>query len=114
MTTLRVDSGIRQWFGYQLIAGIGTGMTLQQCSIAAQTVLAKKDITIELTIIGFAQFLASTISLSISQTTLANTLTTQLSKNLPGVRCISGCQRESHPTGRARIERTLTDCTHGV
>jgi hypothetical protein len=59
-------------------------MTLQQCSIAAQTVLAKKDITIGLTIIAFAQFLASTISLSVSQTILANTLTSQLSKNLPG------------------------------
>ena len=71
-------------FRVQLVAGIGTGMILQQSSIAAQTVLAKKDITIGLTIIAFAQFLASTISLSVSQTILANTLTTQLSKKLPG------------------------------
>jgi hypothetical protein len=59
-------------------------MSLQQCSIAAQTVLAKQDVAIGLTIIAFVQFLASTISLSVSQTILANTLTTQLSRNLPG------------------------------
>jgi hypothetical protein len=59
-------------------------MTLQQCAMAAQTVLAKKDVPIGLTIIAFAQFLAGTISVSVCQTVLANTLTHELSKRLPG------------------------------
>lgn len=59
-------------------------MSLQQCVIAAQTVLAKKDVPIGLTVIAFAQFLSGTIFVSICQTILANTLASELSRNLPG------------------------------
>lgn len=59
-------------------------MTLQQCPMAAQTVLTKKDVPIGLTIMSFVQFLAGTVSVSACQTILANTLTSELSKNLPG------------------------------
>jgi hypothetical protein len=59
-------------------------MTLQQCQIAAQTVLAKKDVPIGLTIMAFAQFLAGTISVVICQAVLANTLVSELSTELPG------------------------------
>jgi hypothetical protein len=59
-------------------------MTLQQCAMAAQTVLAKKDVPIGLTVIAFAQFLAGTISVSVCQTILANTLSSELAKTLPG------------------------------
>lgn len=59
-------------------------MTLQQCIMAAQTVLAKKDIAIGLTVIAFSQFLAGTIFITICQTILTNTLTSQLSRQLPG------------------------------
>lgn len=58
-------------------------MTLQQCTIAAQTVLPKKDIPIGLTIIAFAQFFGGAISVSICQTVLSNTLTSQLARHLP-------------------------------
>lgn len=59
-------------------------MTLQQPFMAAQTVLAKKDVPLGLTILAFAQFLAGTISISVCQTILTNTLTSELSKKLPG------------------------------
>lgn len=52
--------------------------------MAAQTVLAKKDVPIGLTVIAFAQFLAGTISVSVCQTILANTLSSELAKTLPG------------------------------
>ena len=68
----------------RLDVGAGTGMTLQQSAIAAQTVLARKDVPIGLTVLAFAQFLAGTISVSVCQTILANTLTSELSNKLPG------------------------------
>ncbi|RDW58281.1 putative HC-toxin efflux carrier TOXA [Coleophoma crateriformis] len=84
LTTLRVDTGTGAWIGYQIVVGVGTGMTLQQCVMAAQTVLAKRDVPMGLTIITFAQFFGGTISVSICQTILANTLASELSKKLPG------------------------------
>jgi hypothetical protein len=59
-------------------------MTLQQCAMAAQTVLPRNDIPIGLTLIAFAQFFAGTISVSVCQTILANTLTSELSRKLSG------------------------------
>jgi len=58
-------------------------MTLQQCAMAAQTVLSKEDVAIGLTVISFSQFLAGTISVTICQTILTNTLTSKLIKELP-------------------------------
>ncbi|KAJ5096774.1 HC-toxin efflux carrier TOXA [Penicillium angulare] len=83
MTLFRVDTSTGEWIGYQLIVGIGTGMTLQQTNIAVQTVLSNKEIPLGLTIMSFGQFLAGTISVSVSQTILTNTLTTQLAQKLP-------------------------------
>ncbi|KAH8667075.1 major facilitator superfamily protein [Xylariales sp. PMI_506] len=84
LATLQVDTGAGKWIGYQIIVGVGTGMSLQQCAMAAQTVLKGEDIPIGLTMIAFAQFLAGTISVSVCQTVLTNTLTSELSKSLPG------------------------------
>ncbi|RDW56718.1 putative HC-toxin efflux carrier TOXA [Coleophoma cylindrospora] len=102
LTTLRVDTGTGVWIGYQvrtnqfklslyvaltyfqIVVGVGTGMTLQQCAMAAQTVLTKRDVPMGLTIITFAQFFGGTISVSVCQTILANTLVSELSKKLPG------------------------------
>lgn len=59
-------------------------MTLSPVNIAVQTVLPKKDIPTGLTVMMFTQFLAGTISVSICQAVLANTLTTELPRQLPG------------------------------
>lgn len=99
LASLKVDSGIGEWVVFQvksleilpinlltvaqLITGAGTGMTLQQCSIAAQTVLPKKDVPIGLTVIAFAQFFGGTIFVSVCQTILTNTLTSELVRTLP-------------------------------
>lgn len=68
----------------QVLTGVGIGLTLPQCSNAAQTVLARKDIPIGITIINFANFLGGTIFVSVSQGILSSTLVSQLSKSLPG------------------------------
>jgi hypothetical protein len=67
----------------QIVVAVGIGTASQQCAIAGQTVLERKDIPIGLTIIAFAQFLAGTISVSVCQTILANAITSEVSKKLP-------------------------------
>ncbi|TLD35444.1 putative HC-toxin efflux carrier TOXA [Venturia nashicola] len=84
MATLRVDAGTMEWIGYQIIVGLGTGMTLSPVNIAVQTVLPKRDIPTGLTVMMFTQFLAGTISVSICQAVLANTLIEELPSKLPG------------------------------
>jgi hypothetical protein len=69
----------------QIVVTVGIGTTSQQCAIAAKTVLERKDVPIGLTIIALAQFLARTISVSVCQTILANTITSELSEKLPGL-----------------------------
>lgn len=59
-------------------------MTLQQSNIAAQTVLAKGDISTGISIIAFTNFFGGTVFLSLCQTILANTLSSQLARDLPG------------------------------
>ena len=60
------------------------GLALTQPNNAAQTVLSREDIPIGVTILGFAQFLAGSISVSVCQAVLSSTLREQLSKKIPG------------------------------
>ncbi|KAE9962055.1 hypothetical protein EG328_001049 [Venturia inaequalis] len=84
LATLRVDAGTAEWIGYQIVVGLGTGMTLSPVNIAVQTVLPRKDIPTGLTVMMFAQFLAGTVSVCICQAALANTLNKELPSKLPG------------------------------
>jgi hypothetical protein len=68
----------------EIVSAAGTGMTLQQYTMAALTVLPKKYVPIGLTIIAYAQFLGGTLLVSVCQTVLVNTLTFKLSESLPG------------------------------
>ncbi|KAH4044316.1 hypothetical protein HBI55_206120 [Parastagonospora nodorum] len=78
-----VDQG--QWIGFQIITGIGLGLTLQGPNIAAQTVLSKQEVSVGLSIISLANFLGSTIFVTVAQALLQNRLVAELGPLLPGV-----------------------------
>ncbi|QDS78021.1 hypothetical protein FKW77_002856 [Venturia effusa] len=84
LTTLQVDAKSAQWIGYQVLVGIGTGMTFSPVSTAVQTVLPRKDIPVGMTVMLFAQFFSGTIAVSICQAVLSNVLHTELPRKLPG------------------------------
>ena len=46
MSTLKVDSSIGTWIGYQILAGAGAGACVQIPFIAVQVVLEEKDMPI--------------------------------------------------------------------
>ncbi|KAM3072591.1 hypothetical protein ACMFMG_009384 [Clarireedia jacksonii] len=63
LTTLKYDSSIRLILGYQVPAGVGIGVILQQTVLAAQTILAMDDFPIRVSLMVLAQTLGSTIAL---------------------------------------------------
>jgi len=78
ISTWSPNSGANAWIGYQVLAGIGMGMALQQPNIAAQTVLPRKDASMGVGLMILGQTLGGAVFASVSQ----NVIDTQLVKNL--------------------------------
>ncbi|GKT94684.1 MFS aflatoxin efflux pump [Colletotrichum tofieldiae] len=68
MYTLQVNTGSRQWIGYQIIYGLGAGSATQAPNIAAQTVLPKRDVPIGVSLMYFGNFMSSAILLPLLRT----------------------------------------------
>ncbi|KAK2616917.1 hypothetical protein QQS21_000005 [Conoideocrella luteorostrata] len=81
MTTFKVDTGHSAWIGYQVLFGLGLGMGMQQPSLAAQTVLAQKDVSIGIALMFFTQSLGGAVFSSVGQSVFVN----HLGKELPAV-----------------------------
>ncbi|GKT80342.1 MFS aflatoxin efflux pump [Colletotrichum tofieldiae] len=84
MYTLQVNTGSRQWIGYQIIYGLGAGSATQAPNIAAQTVLPKRDVPIGVSLMYFGNFMSSAILLPVAQNILNTQLLRRLS-SIPGV-----------------------------
>lgn len=54
LTTFYVHTPASQWIGYQIIFGFGSGICMQQPSVASQRVLSRKDIAIGSALMMFA------------------------------------------------------------
>ncbi|KAH8899096.1 MFS general substrate transporter [Thozetella sp. PMI_491] len=85
LTTLTTTTNTSRSIGYQLLAGVGMGLSLAQCNNAAQTVLSRADIPVGITVLNFANFLGGTIFVSVCQGILSSTLSSQLSQSIPGL-----------------------------
>lgn len=80
--TLRLQSTEAQWFGYQVLTGIGFGTAFQIPYSAVQVVLSPDDLPIGNALIVFFQALGGALAVSIGQNVLSNVLLKQL-KQLP-------------------------------
>ena len=78
-TTFTLETGDAKWIGSQVLFGFGLGLGMQQISLAAQTVLEKKDVPTGVSLNFFAQQLGGTIFVSIAQNVLVNRLVSGLS-----------------------------------
>ncbi|KAL8691124.1 MAG: hypothetical protein Q9218_003576 [Villophora microphyllina] len=79
LTTLTPETGHAKWIGYQILFGFGLGLGFQQGNLAAQTVLAKKDVPTGVSLNSFAQLLGGTLFVSIGENILINHLRSGLS-----------------------------------
>ncbi|KAJ0160902.1 putative HC-toxin efflux carrier TOXA [Colletotrichum tanaceti] len=84
LTTLQVHAGAAKWAGYQVIYGIGMGMSFQAPNLAAQTVLKTKDVPVGTSIMFFSQTLGGAIFISVGQNVLNNELVKRI-RGIPGL-----------------------------
>ncbi|KAF1920691.1 major facilitator superfamily domain-containing protein [Ampelomyces quisqualis] len=84
ISTWSVNVSAGKWIGYQIIAGVGLGLILQGPNIAAQTVPSKEDVSIGLFIISLANFLGSTVFVTVGQALLQAQLLKKLQIIVPG------------------------------
>ena len=84
LTSFRPDTPQGRWIGYQIVFGFGTGICMQQSSVAAQTILSRKDIAIGSALMMFAQQLSGAVFVPIAQSIFQNRLVDTLA-GMPGI-----------------------------
>ncbi|UKZ95983.1 uncharacterized protein TrAFT101_010789 [Trichoderma asperellum] len=78
--TLNTESSSKEWIGYQVLVGIGCGLTLQLAVMVAQAVADPTDLSTASAMALFFQFLGGAIWLSVSQSLFSNKLVHSLDK----------------------------------
>ncbi|KAI9368161.1 major facilitator superfamily domain-containing protein [Aspergillus egyptiacus] len=85
LSTLEPDSGPARWIGYQVLFGMGIGLGLQAPVTAAQTALPLQDIAVGTSVVIFAETLAGSVMVSISQNVFTNRLVGNLGIYAPAL-----------------------------
>ncbi|KAK5687676.1 hypothetical protein LTS10_001816 [Elasticomyces elasticus] len=85
ITTLSVHSSVATWTVFQLLAGLGCGLGVQQPYVAAQKVVNKPDVPTALVVVGFAQRLGNIICLAAAQYVFTCRLVANLRRGVPQV-----------------------------
>ncbi|KAF5027300.1 hypothetical protein F66182_594 [Fusarium sp. NRRL 66182] len=74
LTTLDVDSPLREWFGYQVIAGLGIGAGFQIGVLIVQTVLPQEWVPVGTAVVQFFQAFGGALFIAVAQTVFQNGL----------------------------------------
>jgi len=83
--TLDIGSPSSEWIGYQALAGIGTGLTIQLPLIVSQGVSLPADISSVSSMILFFQTVSGSVFISVAQALFANRLLQEVQQNVPDV-----------------------------
>lgn len=78
ITTLDVDSPLKEWFGYQVLAGLGIGAGFQVGVLVVQTVLPQEWVPVGSACVQFFQAFGGAIFVGVSQTLFQNGLIDEL------------------------------------
>lgn len=88
IVTFKPDTAPPKWIGYQVLFGWGIGVGMQQPSMAAQNVLARKDVSTGVSLMFFAQSFGGAVFICIAQTLFVNYLSKHLGE-ISGVDAVS-------------------------
>lgn len=80
ITTFEPNTSHKTWIGYQVLYGLGFGLSMQVAPLVAQTVLNKDDVSIGTAIMFFGQQLGSIVFIAISQNVFLDDLVKNLGK----------------------------------
>lgn len=83
ITTFTLNSPIRVWLGYQVLAGLGIGVGFQLSVLVVQAVLPPKDIPVATACVQFFQSLGGAIFIAVAQTVFQNGLIEGVERNVP-------------------------------
>ncbi|KIW72591.1 hypothetical protein PV04_00772 [Phialophora macrospora] len=83
ITTWTVDSPFREWFGYQIIAGLGAGFGFNLPLVAVQTTLPLADIPQGTVLLMFCQSLGGALFIAVGQSVFSNGLVEGVVKYAP-------------------------------
>lgn len=109
MSTLKVDSSAAAWIGFQIIAGAGVGMGMQQPLIAVQVVLDMADVPTGTSLIVLMQSLGGALFVAAGQTVFTNRLEYFAQQYAPQVD-----QKAVIEAGATRIRQVFTEETLGA
>lgn len=87
--TLDLNSGPGAWIGYQAMAGIGVGCSIQVPMMASQAVVAVQDISTISAIILFFQCMGGAIFVQVGQAAFSKRLVQEIQHHLPNVSAAS-------------------------
>ncbi|WYZ42281.1 hypothetical protein EsH8_V_001176 [Colletotrichum jinshuiense] len=85
ITTWTPDVPIRDWIGYQVLYGLGSGQSMQTPLMVVQTVLPMAEIPLGTALVMFLQTLGGAIFISVAQNVFTNDLRAGLARELPNV-----------------------------
>ncbi|KUI69640.1 Putative HC-toxin efflux carrier TOXA [Cytospora mali] len=85
ITTLTLDSPLRAWFGYQVLAGLGVGVGFQLAILVVQAVLPREDIPVATACVQFFQSLGGAVFVAVAQTVFQNGLVEGVVRDVPGL-----------------------------
>jgi Fungal trichothecene efflux pump (TRI12) len=86
LTLLNVDTTTAQWVGYEVLSGVGFGISAQQGFTAVQTVLDQDDMAVGMAAVVASQSLGGAIFLSVGNSVFQNQLLKASGENLlPGI-----------------------------
>ena len=83
--TLDVGSPSSQWIGYQVLAGIGAGLSMQIPVIVGQAISKPEDVSSVSSVTLFVQTMAGALFISVSQSIFSNRLLFNVKQQVPGL-----------------------------
>lgn len=85
LSTLKPDSGIGEWLGYQILLSVGAGLGVQNVLLVAQVAVPKVDMAMATSLLSFSQMLSGAIFLAAEQSVFQNQLVQNLHEQAPAV-----------------------------
>lgn len=85
ITTFAVHTPVKEWFGYQVLAGLGIGAGFQTSVLVVQTVLPQEWVPVGTACVQFFQILGGAVFVAVAQTLFENGLIDQLAKDNTGI-----------------------------
>ncbi|KAI5195487.1 MFS general substrate transporter [Aureobasidium subglaciale] len=78
LSTLTTSSGLEYWVPYQILPGLGAGITLWMPYVAVQTVLKAEDIPVATALLQFFQSFGAALFLALGQAVFSSVFSTAL------------------------------------